>query len=59
MYNIDMGKNTVQIVKQIDKSDQAVAEAKKIAESIKILPYTEVEKLLDRKASGFLLAKAK
>jgi len=54
-----MGKNTIQIVKPIDKNDQAVIEARQIAEKVKILPYKEVEKLLDRKASNFLLARSK
>jgi len=36
-----------------------IAEANKIAATVKILPYNEVEKLLDKKASNFALARAK
>jgi len=54
-----MGKNTVQIVKPIGKNDRAVIEAAEIAKRIKILPYPETEKLLDKKASNFSLARAK
>jgi len=54
-----MKKNTIQIVKPIDKNDKAVAEVKQIAEKVKVLPYSEVEKLLDKKASNYALAKAK
>lgn len=52
-------KNIIQIVKPIDKDDKMVIEAKRIAESVKILPYAEVERLLDKKASSFSLARAK
>jgi len=46
-------------VKTIDKNDKMVMEAKRIAESVKILPYPEVERLLDMKASKFNLARSK
>ena len=54
-----MGKNTIQVVKRIDKSDKKVIEALNIAANVKILPYNEVEKLLDKVTSDFSLAKAK
>ena len=53
-----MGKN-IQIVKLVDKNDKAVIQARQIAEKVKILSYPETEKLLDRKASDFSLARAK
>jgi len=54
-----MTNNTIQIIKTIDNNDKAVLEAIKITEQFKVLPYCEVEKRLDIKASNFSLSKAK
>ena len=53
-----MEKSIVQIIKPVDASDKKVIEARRIAESVKVLPYSEVEKLLDKRASDFSLARA-
>ena len=57
VYTLSM--KTVQIVKPIGEGDKIVMEAINITERFKVLPYYEVEKLLDLKTRSNLLSKAK
>ena len=49
----------IQVFRQIDKNDKTVLEALAITERFKVLPYYEVEKILDTKATDFSLSRNK
>jgi len=61
VYNkgMEMGENkNIQVVRAISEDDKVVIRAMQISQQVKILPYAEVEALLDKRVSKFLVARA-
>ena len=51
--------NKIQVLREIEPQDKTVIEALEITKRFKVLPYHEVVRLLESKASDYSLSKLK